>query len=95
MNLRGLEKPRKLSSSIVGVQAELRTGRPPNSVQLGFHVNHLCRCNAFLLYAYRFLVFVCRTGSCFFLFYSKIVLFLKMILFTCVSERRILYFKTL
>jgi hypothetical protein len=64
MNLKRLGTRRKLLSRIVGVQAEIRTGRSPYTGHLGFYVNRLCRCNAYLLYAYCFLVFVCacRTG---------------------------------
>jgi hypothetical protein len=64
MNLKRLGTPRKLLSRIVGVQAEIRTRHPPYTGHLGFYVNLLCRCNAYLLYAYCFLVFVCacRTG---------------------------------
>jgi len=43
MSLKTLEKSRKLSSRIVGVQAEIRIGHPPDDTgHLGFHVNRLC-----------------------------------------------------
>jgi hypothetical protein len=91
MNLKGLEKPRKLSSRIVVVQAEIRTGHPPSTGHLGFHVNHLCRCNAYLLYAYRFLVFVCRTGSYFFILLQNCAIYDNVTICLCFGKENALF----
>jgi len=88
MSLKGLEKPRKLSSRIVGLQAEIRIAHPPNTGQLGFHVNRICGLTRVY---YMHVVSSClcmEWEATFFLFSSKIVLFMIMLLFVCVPDRK-------